>query len=88
MPNIWFTADFHFGRSNIIRYCDRPFLSVEEMDQTILDRLDASVKANDILFSLGFLHREQGEGSGGTTSRFAARRSLRCREITTNKFAS
>ena len=42
MPNIWFTADFHFGHSNIIRYCNRPFQSVEEMDQTILDRLNDS----------------------------------------------
>jgi calcineurin-like phosphoesterase family protein len=50
MPNIWSTADFHFGHSNIIRYCNRPFRSVEEMDQTILDRLNASVKANDILY--------------------------------------
>jgi len=53
MSNIWFTADFHFGHSNIIRYCNRPFLSVEEMDRTILDRLNASVKANDILYFLG-----------------------------------
>jgi calcineurin-like phosphoesterase family protein len=38
MPNIWFTANFHFGHNNIIRYCDRPFRSVEEMDQTIVER--------------------------------------------------
>jgi calcineurin-like phosphoesterase family protein len=42
MPNIWFTADFHFGHGNIIRYCNRPFQSVEEMDRTILDRLNDS----------------------------------------------
>ena len=53
MPNIWFTADFHFGHSNIIRYCNRPFQIVEEMDRTILDRLNDSAKANDILYFLG-----------------------------------
>lgn len=53
MPNIWFTADFHFGHSNIIRYCNRPFRNVEEMDRTILERLNASVKVNDILYFLG-----------------------------------
>ena len=53
MPNTWFTADFHFGHNNIIRYCNRPFRSVEEMDQTILERLNASVKPNDILYFLG-----------------------------------
>ena len=30
MPQLWFTADLHFGHGNIIRYCDRPFLSREE----------------------------------------------------------
>jgi len=44
MPNIWFTADFHFGHNNIIPYCNRPFRSVEEMDLTILERLNASVQ--------------------------------------------
>ncbi len=37
MSDIWFTADFQFGHNNIIRYCNRPFRGVEEMDQTILD---------------------------------------------------
>ena len=29
---IFFTADHHFGNTNIIRHCGRPFQSVEEMD--------------------------------------------------------
>lgn len=53
MPNTWFTADFHFGHKNIIPYCNRPFESVEEMDQTILERLNSVVKANDTLYFLG-----------------------------------
>jgi hypothetical protein len=89
MPNIWFTADFHFGHSNIIRYCNRAFRNVEEMDQTILERLNASVKANDILYFLGDFcigskvraleHRKQIR---------CKKISLRCRAITTSKFAS
>lgn len=27
---VWFTADLHLGHGNIIKYCNRPFLSAEE----------------------------------------------------------
>jgi len=88
MPDTWFTADFHFGHNNIIRYCNRPFRSADEMDQTILERLNASVEANDTLYFLGDFcigskarvleHRKQ----------FVAGRSLRSPAITTKKPAS
>ena len=29
---VWFTADTHFGHGNIIKYCNRPFLSREERE--------------------------------------------------------
>jgi len=38
MSSVWFTADFHLGHFNIIRYCHRPFASVEEMDNAICER--------------------------------------------------
>jgi calcineurin-like phosphoesterase family protein len=53
LPNIWFTADFHLGHKNIIRYCNRPFETAEEMNQAILQRLNDCAKANDILYFLG-----------------------------------
>ena len=34
-------SDLHFGHKNIIRYCDRPFASVEQMNEIILERLNA-----------------------------------------------
>ncbi len=33
MPELWFTADLHFGHANIISYCQRPFLNDEEKKQ-------------------------------------------------------
>ena len=30
---IYFTADTLFGHYNVIRFCDRPFASAEEMDE-------------------------------------------------------
>ena len=53
MPNVWFTADFHLGHKNIIRYCNRPFDTVEEMNRTILEQLNSLVKTNGILYFLG-----------------------------------
>ncbi len=55
------------------------------MDQTIIERLNAPVKANDILlFSSGISVSEARRGSWSTVGRFAARRSLRCPEISVN----
>ena len=53
MADTWFTSDFHFGHFNIIRYCNRPFASTEEMDAYIADRMNAHVKPNDTLYFLG-----------------------------------
>jgi calcineurin-like phosphoesterase family protein len=47
MADTWFTSDFHFGHFNIIRYCNRPFTSTEEMDTCIVDRMNQCVKSND-----------------------------------------
>jgi len=50
---IWFTADYHLGHGNIIKYCNRPFRDVEHMNQTIITRHNARVGQNDIVYHLG-----------------------------------
>jgi len=30
---VWFTADLHLGHSNIIKFCQRPFMSPQEQEQ-------------------------------------------------------
>lgn len=50
---IFFTADTHFGHDNIIGYCKRPFGSVEEMDEAIVERWNAVVGPGDHVWHIG-----------------------------------
>ena len=50
---IHFTADQHFGHGNIIRYCNRPFRSVDEMNAVLIERWNSVVKPDDIVYQLG-----------------------------------
>jgi calcineurin-like phosphoesterase family protein len=55
-------ADHHFGHTNIIEYCDRPFDSVEEMDATLLDRHYETVGDDDVLVHLGDVAMDMRDG--------------------------
>jgi calcineurin-like phosphoesterase family protein len=50
---IFFTSDHHFSHANIIRYCNRPFASVEEMDQELIRRWNQTVSPDDTVYYLG-----------------------------------
>jgi len=49
----WFTSDTHFGHSNIIKYTERPFKSVEHMDKELIRRWNERVNPEDVVFHLG-----------------------------------
>lgn len=49
----YFTADEHYGHSNIIKYCDRPFEDVDEMDECMLDNHNSVVKSGDTVVHIG-----------------------------------
>lgn len=51
--NIFFTSDLHIGHANIMKYEGRPFADVNEMNEFILNRWNAVVKKDDIVFILG-----------------------------------
>jgi len=53
MTEYWFIADTHFSHSNIIRYTNRPFKSIGEMDYVLIRNWNSRVKPEDIVFFLG-----------------------------------
>lgn len=52
---IWFTADWHIDHANIIQYCNRPFSSVEEMNQVIFDNNFSVFQKTDTVYYIGDL---------------------------------
>ena len=52
---IYLIADLHLNHRNIIRYCDRPFTSVEEMNETLITNWNKIVRRDDVVFVVGDL---------------------------------
>ena len=67
MSRVHFTADTHFGHGAIIRMAQRPFSSIEEHDQTIVDNWNSVVAPADVVFVVGdFAHKADNERAAKT----------------------
>jgi calcineurin-like phosphoesterase family protein len=50
---IYVTADLHFGHFKIIQYCNRPFKTLEEMNETLINNWNNIVTKKDEIYVLG-----------------------------------
>lgn len=51
--NYWFTSDFHLNHVNILKYSNRPFKTISEMNEAIINNWNNCVKDNDDAYFLG-----------------------------------
>ena len=55
-----YTSDLHFGHENVIRFDDRPFSDIEEMDRTLIELWNARVRNEDTVYIVGdFCYRNK-----------------------------
>lgn len=53
MKNIWVTSDTHFNHKNVIKYCNRPYKDVDEMNQSLIKNWNSCATPQDDIYHLG-----------------------------------
>lgn len=53
MSKIFFTSDHHFGHNNIIKFSNRPFDNVDEMNEVLIEKWNEKIGKNDQVYHLG-----------------------------------
>lgn len=49
----YFISDTHFNHKAIIKYCNRPFKDINQMNETIITNWNNTVKKDDLVFMMG-----------------------------------
>ena len=50
---VFFTSDTHFNHNNILTYCPRPWATVEEMNEGLIENWNHTVGPGDTVYHLG-----------------------------------
>lgn len=53
MSKFYFTSDQHFRHNNILKFENRPYSSIEEMEEELINSWNSTVSKNDIVYHLG-----------------------------------
>ncbi len=53
MPKHFIISDTHFNHNNIIDYAERPFASVDEMNEYMIAKWNRTISPDDIVYHLG-----------------------------------
>jgi calcineurin-like phosphoesterase family protein len=49
----WLTSDLHLGHFNIIRYCGRPFKTLDHMNTELVRRWNERISDEDVVYHIG-----------------------------------
>jgi calcineurin-like phosphoesterase family protein len=67
MAEKWFISDTHFFHENIIKFCNRPFINAEHMNEFMISEWNNCVSPQDKVYHLG----DVALGAGGNEGRLA-----------------
>jgi len=63
-PRLFFSADYHWNHVNVIKYDDRPFNTIEEMNNAIIKNHNERVKEEDVCIVIGDVYFRGGKEGG------------------------
>ena len=69
MVKYWFTSDTHFEHDKIIEYVYRPFETIEEMNEALLNNINKKCKKTDVLYHLGDFYMATSVAKGRDTTK-------------------